>query len=324
MTNRAWLFLAPALFLVAMNAFIPLMTVVNYSLHNLIPGVREAEYVGLDNYRDVLHVPAEEDPAAAPAAEEELDPEWAAWIAEGEAEMAEVETSKASEFGDAIGRQFLFTFLILAIEIPLGLAVALCLPRSSWGTTASLVLLGIPLLIPWNIVGMVWRVFTRSDIGLLAPVFAIFGYEYQPATSPVDAWWTTVAMDVWHWTPLVVFLCYAGLKTIPEPYFRAAEIDGASRWATFRHVILPRLRYVLILAVLLRTIDSFNIYTEPAILTGGGPGSTTTFMSFFVNNLKDSKGLLAAVSMIYLFIVIMLCYVLFTIMQNLTREKPAL
>jgi hypothetical protein len=79
-------------------------------------------------------------------------------------------------------------------------------------------------------------------------------------------------MDVWHWTPLVALLCFAGLRAIPDAYYQAARIDGASKFAVFRYIQLPKLRGVLMIAVLLRFMDSFMIYTEPFVLTGGGPG----------------------------------------------------
>jgi ABC-type sugar transport system permease subunit len=86
-------------------------------------------------------------------------------------------------------------------------------------------------------------------------------------------------MDVWHWTSLVVLLCYAGLVAIPNDYYQAAKIDGASAWAVFRFIQLPKLKRVLTIAILLRFMDSFMIYTEVQVLTGGGPGTRTTFLS---------------------------------------------
>ena len=79
-------------------------------------------------------------------------------------------------------------------------------------------------------------------------------------------------MDVWHWTSLVVLLCYAGLRSIPDAYYQASLIDGASSWQVFRYIQLPKMKRVLIIALLLRLMDSFMIYTEPFVLTGGGPG----------------------------------------------------
>ena len=86
-------------------------------------------------------------------------------------------------------------------------------------------------------------------------------------------------MDVWHWTSLVVLLSYAGLVSIPDAYYQAAKIDGASNWSVFRYIQLPKMKRVLTIAVLLRFMDSFNIYTEPFVLTGGGPGNSTTLLS---------------------------------------------
>ena len=94
-----------------------------------------------------------------------------------------------------------------------------------------------------------------------------------------DAWITVVAMDVWHWTSLVVLLSYAGLVSIPDAYYQAARIDGASRFSVFRYIQLPKMKRVLMIAFLLRFMDSFMIYTEPFVATGGGPGKSTTFLS---------------------------------------------
>ena len=92
------------------------------------------------------------------------------------------------------------------------------------------------------------------------------------------------------------------LRAIPEPYYQAARIDGASRWAVFRYIELPKLRGVLMIAVLLRLMDSFMIYTEPFVLTGGGPGTATTFLSQYLTqkavgqfDLGPGRGVLARV-----------------------------
>jgi glycerol transport system permease protein len=280
MKPRPWIFLAPALILVAFSAIIPLMTVVNYSLN--IQG-NPPEFVGLENFREILKDP---------------------------------------EFMGALKRQFLYTAQVLLIEIPLGLLVALAMPRKGWRLTTCLILLGVPLVIPWNVVGMVWRVFTRSDLGVIPGLLARFGYDYRPVENIVDAWWTVVVMDVWHWVPLVALLCFAGLQTIPQPYYQAAKIDGASAWATFRFVTLPRLRYVLIIAVLLRAMDSFNIYSEPFVLTGG-------FIKFL--NIHTSEvaaphadwGYGAATSLVYLYVVVIMCHILYSVMQQVGRGRQS-
>ena len=278
-SQRGWLFLIPALIVLAVNAFIPFMTVINYSFQDILPGL-DPLWIGLENYKTVL--------------QDDL-------------------------FQGALQRQIIFSFLILLIEIPLGILIALGMPKKGWGATAALVVIGLPLLIPWNVVGIIWRVYTRSDLGFVPVIFDFFNYRYSVALNPVDAYWTVVIMDVWHWTPLVVLLCYAGLNAIPDAYFQAAKIDGASTWKTFRYIILPRLRSVLTIAILLRFMDSFRIYTEVFLLTGGGPGNTTTFLSDVLVRKAVGGfefGYAAALSLTYFFIILIISYVFFLVLTN--------
>jgi len=278
--NKAWFFVLPALLVMGINAFVPFITVINYSVLDIFRGL-PAIWVGLENYQVVL----------------------------GD-----------NLFRGAVVRQVQFSFLILLIQIPLGVAIALALPKKGWTATASLVALGFPLLIPYNIVGIIWRVFTRADLGLVPLIFNFFGYEYNLAQNSVDAYWTVVAMDVWHWTSLVVLLAYAGLNAIPDAYYQAAEIDGASPWRTFLYVTLPRLRSVLTIAVLLRFMDSFRIYTEVFLLTGGGPGTSTTFLSDVLVRkavISFDIGYSAAMSLIYFYFILIISYIFFLVLTSI-------
>ncbi len=282
--NWAWLLVLPALLLMALNAFVPFFTVINYSVQDIFPGFPPI-YLGIENYQTVL--------------DDEL-------------------------FRGAFTRQLRFSMLILSIEIPLGIAIALALPKKGWPATLSLVALGLPLLIPFNVVGIIWRVFTRPDLGIVPLFFDTFGYNYDVALTPRDAYWTVVVMDVWHWTPLVVLLCYAGLNAIPDAYFQAAEIDGAPFWRIFLYVILPRLRSVLTIAILLRFMDSFRIYTEVFLLTGGGPGTTTTFLSDVLVRKAVGGfefGYASALSLIYFFVILVISFVFFLVLTNVGVGK---
>ena len=283
MSNRAWLFLIPALVLLSISAFIPLMTVINYSIHYIFAGSAPT-FVGFENYIEVLRDPA---------------------------------------FLKALGRQIIFSLMILAVEVPLGIAIALSMPKKGKGVALSLVLLGIPLLIPFNVVGIIARVFTQDSIGVVPELFALFNYDYNASLHSMDAFLTIFFLDVWHWTPLVALLCYAGLQAIPDAFYQAAQIDGASRWKTFRYVTLPKLRSVLIIGVLLRFMDSFKIYAEPLLLTGGGPGDATTFLSLHVARKAESYelGYAGASSIIYLFIVIVFSYLFFQLMTNIGKGE---
>lgn len=283
--NKAWFFVIPVFVLVALSAIIPIMTVINYSFQDTF-GNNQFFWAGTEWFQDVL---------------------------------------SSDRFWDALARNLLFSIIILSIEIPLGIAIALTMPKKGIWVPVCLVLMALPLLIPWNVVGTIWQIFGRADIGLLGHTIEQLGFEYNYASNVLHAWLTIILMDVWHWTSLVVLLCYAGLVSIPEAYYQAAKIDGASKWSVFRYIQLPKIRGVLIIAFLLRFMDSFMIYTEPFVLTGGGPGNSTTFMS--IDLVKQAIGQFdlgpaAAVSLVYQLIVLTVCYVFFTVMSNVGVDKP--
>ena len=214
--------------------------------------------------------------------------------------------------------------MILAIEVPLGIVVALSMPREGWRVAACLVTLALPLLIPWNVVGTIWQIFGRPDIGLLGYALNNIGIDYNYVSNEFDAWATVIVMDVWHWTSLVALLCYAGLKSIPDAYYQAAQIDGASRWAVFTAIQLPKMHRVLLIAVLLRFMDSFMIYTEPFVVTGGGPGNSTTFISIELVKIALGQfdlGKAAALSLVYNLIIIIVCWIFYTVMTNAGAER---
>lgn len=219
---------------------------------------------------------------------------------------------------DALWRQFLFSGLVLLIEIPLGILIALALPKRGWGVSVCMVLLALPLLIPWNVIGTIWIIFTRPDIGLLGATINWLGVDFDHTAAALDAWVTVMLMEVWHWTPLVVLLAYAGLRAIPDAFYQAARIDGASAWAVFRYIQLPKLRGVLTIAILLRFMDSFLIYAEPFVLTGGGPGNATTFLSIYLAKLATAMDLgpAAAFSIIYFLIVLLFSWLFYQALQN--------
>ena len=281
--NKAWFMVLPVLVLVAFSAVIPLMTVVNYSVQDTF-GNNQFFWAGTQWFEEIL---------------------------------------ASARFWDALGRNLLFSGIILAIEIPLGIFIALKMPKSGIGVPVCLVTMALPLLVPWNVVGTIWQVFGRSDIGLLGYYANQLGLDYNYVNDPLDAWITVVIMDVWHWTSLVVLLCYASLVSIPDAYYQAARIDGASRFAVFRFIQLPKMKRVLLIAFLLRFMDSFMIYTEPFVVTGGGPGNSTTFLSIDLVKVALGQfdlGPAAAMSLIYFLIILLLSWVFYTVMTSHDAE----
>jgi glycerol transport system permease protein len=281
--NRAWFLVLPVVLSVAFSAIIPLMTVVNYSIQDVL-GPNQRVFVGGEWFQEVLRDP---------------------------------------EIHSAFFRQLFYSLIVLILEVPLGIAVALAMPASGWRASLSLVLIALPLLIPWNVVGTIWQIFGRSDIGLAGYVINHLGIAYNYTSSARDAWLTVLVMDVWHWTPLVALMCYAGLRAIPDAFYQAARIDGASTLNIFRFIQLPKLRGVLVIAILLRFMDSFMIYTEPFVLTGGGPGDATTFLSQILTRMAVGQfdvGKAAAFSLVYFLIIQALSYIFYTVIQNMGQN----
>ena len=285
--QKAWFLILPVLVCVAFSAILPLMTVVNYSVQDIISPERRV-FVGTE------------------------------WF---------VAIMRDEELHGALLRQITFSLAVLLIEIPLGIALALSMPAHGWRASVVLVVVSLSLLIPWNVVGTIWQIFGRSDIGLMGAALQGLGIEYSYTGNAAHAWLTVLLMDVWHWTPLVALLGYAGLRSIPDAYYQAASIDGASKLAVFWYVQLPKMRGVLMIAVLLRFMDSFMIYTEPFVLTGGGPGNATTFLSQFLTQKAVGQfdlGPAAAFSLIYFLIILLMCFVLFNWMQRVgTQAKES-
>ena len=281
--QKAWFLVLPVLVLVAFSAVIPLMTVVNYSVQDTF-GRNEFFWAGLEWFREML----------------DSDRMW-----------------------DALARQAMFSAIILLIEIPLGIFVALNMPKKGFWASFCLVMMSLPLLIPWNVVGTIWQIFGRVDIGLLGYTLSALGVEYNYTQDIFAAWVTVIVMDVWHWTSLVALLAYAGLQSIPDAYYQAAKIDQASRWKVFRYIELPKMMGVLMIAILLRFMDSFMIYTEPFVVTGGGPGNATTFLSIDLVKMALGQfdlGPAAAFSIMYFLVILLISWVFYTVMTNLDKK----
>ena len=282
--NKAWFLVLPVLVVVAFSAVIPLMTVVNYSVNDTF-GNNDFFWNGLGWFEEMI---------------------------------------SSERMHDALGRQILFSAVILAIEVPLGIFIALNMPKRGFWASFCLVLMALPLLIPFNVVGTIWQIFGRVDIGLLGHTMAALGIDYNYTNDAVDAWVTIITMDVWHWTSLVALLCYAGLQSIPQAYYQAARIDQASRWSVFRFIELPKMSGVLLIAVLLRFMDSFMIYTEPFVITGGGPGNSTTFLSIDLVKMAVGQfdlGPAAAFSIMYFLVILLVSWVFYTVMTTFDNSE---
>ena len=266
-----WLFVLPAVGLLGVIGLIPLITVINYSFFEIFI-LDQRFWVRLEWYAEII---------------------------------------RAERFWSSFARSTLFSMLVLCIQIPLGIAIALCIPRSRIWVGLTLALFSLPLLVPWNMIPSLWLSLLNDETGLLGRAMGVLGWPAAWKDSALLTWIVILAMDTWHWTSLVVLLCYSAVATIPAPYYQAAAIDAAGPWQVFRHIQFPRLQNVLLMAVLLRFMDSFMIYTEAFQINAGGPDGASLFLAVDLGEeIKAfNYGPSAARSVLYFLIVLSVAWV---------------
>ena len=228
---------------------------------------------------------------------------------------------QSPDFQFNVLRSFVFSCLALSVEMPLGLFVALHLPREGKLTSVLVVLMVLPLLTPNIVVAYLFKALSLPVFGPLTWLESLVGWDFN-LNHIFSAWFLLILMDCWHWTSLVVLFAHAGLKAIPNEYYRAAAIDAASPWGVFRYVQWPRLKLMLGIAAILRFMDSFMIYAEPLVTTHGGPKDYTTFVArAFVQTKKTQfeLGYGSAISVFCFMIVIIFSFALFRISM---RQEP--
>jgi glycerol transport system permease protein len=280
--NTGWLYVIPAILILGLVGLIPLITVINYSFFEIF--ILDARFwVGTEWYAQIIG---------------------------------------SNRFWASFGRSTLFSILVLIIQIPLGIAIALSIPRGKVWVGLTLAVIALPLLVPWNMIPSLWLSLLNPETGILGRMMPHIGWPTDWKLSATHTWMVLIAMDVWHWTSLVVILCYGALSTIPAAHCQAAAIDGAGPWRVFRFIQFPKLQHVLLMAVLLRFMDSFMIYTEAFPINAGGPNGATMFLA--VDLGEDIKafnyGPSAARSVLYFLIVLTVAWAFTKTQAKLDRE----
>ncbi|WP_085311570.1 carbohydrate ABC transporter permease [Planktotalea arctica] len=269
-TNTGWIFVLPAVLVLGLVGLVPLITVINYSFFEIF--ILDARFwIGTEWYDAIIG---------------------------------------SERFWASFGRSTLFSMLVLLIQIPLGIAIALCIPRRKFWIGVTLAVVALPLLVPWNMIPSLWLSLLDPDTGILGRILPSMGWSVDWKLSVVHTWLVIIVMDVWHWTSLVVILCYSALTIIPASYYQAAAIDGAGPWQVFRFIQLPKLYHVLLMAILLRFMDSFMIYTEAFPINAGGPNGATMFLAVDLGEeIKAfNYGPSAARSVLYFMIILMVAW----------------
>jgi glycerol transport system permease protein len=219
-SNIAWLLMLPAALVMIFVAVVPMVTVFNYSFHDIFT-LDDVFWVGTEWYETIVSSP---------------------------------------RFWASLGRSAAFSSLVLMIQLPLGIGIALMLRRARPRTAnLMLMCLAIPLVVPTNMVAGLWLALLRPE-GLGGQALTLFNLTLDYKFTAAHTWGLILVVDTWHWLGLVVILAYAGLSSISPAYYQAAAIDSASRLAVFRWIELPQISGALWIVLLLRLVDSFMIY----------------------------------------------------------------
>nr|WP_209600944.1 sugar ABC transporter permease [Sinorhizobium kostiense] len=242
----AWLFVTPTIaLLLAINIF-PLIWAVYLSFTNFRANRPNAavEGVGLRNYQRVLN-----------------DPD--IWIA--------MQTTAH------------FVFWTILLQTVIGFALAYLIDRKFRGHGFWTTVILIPMMLSPAVVGNFWRFLYQPQIGLFNYIVSFFTgippSSFEMLGSVDLAPWAIIIVDTWMWTPYVMLICLAGLRSIPDYIYEAAEVDRASAWRQFWSITVPMALPFIMLAVLFRGIENFKMFDMVMLLTGGGPGSTTEVAS---------------------------------------------
>lgn len=238
-TTRTLVFLAPALSILFFVGVIPLSIVLHHSFYDIL-SLDLKFWVGWEWYRELLF---------------------------------------SQRIYESLGRSLGFSAAVICVQFPLGIFIALALPKAGWFKAAGLILLTMPLVVPWNMIPIIWLSLINPQTGLIGSLLDGAGIAFDYKFTPLHTWILIVVMDTWHWVGLVAILAYSGLSGISVGFYQAAAIDQASRWQVFRYIELPKMGGVLLMALLLRFMDSFMIYTEAFSINAGGPNHATAFLS---------------------------------------------
>lgn len=284
--NSSYLFLAPALLTIILLTIFPLiyslyLSFINYELGR--PHL-EIRFVGLDNFISAI---------------------------------------KDVRFLQALIRTFIFVACVVTTEFVLGLVLALALNREFRGRSIVVTLLTIPFMIAPVAVGFLWWTILDANYGplnhLVVDILRLSPKNVAWTADPNVAFFSIILVDIWQYTPFMTLILLAGLRSIPVEPYEAAIVDGATGFSLFRHITLPLLKPAILVAILIRVIDSFKIYDLVYLLTYGGPGTSTEVASFYIY-LRGFKHFRISYAAALSYIILIISAILITLLINIVRR----
>ncbi len=184
----------------------------------------------------------------------------------------------------AVSNTLVFVFGTVTIEMIVGLGLALLLAAETHLIRTIRSFLLIPMAIPPLVVGLVWKSLYNADFGVIPYYLKALGVNVGrgPLGESATAMPAVILVDLWQWSPLLMIIFLAGLKSLPHEPYEAALVDGATRWQRFWYITLPMLKPTILIGLLLRTMQSFKVFDIIYATTAGGPGTATTVLNYHI------------------------------------------
>lgn len=273
-----YMFLAPAVVILAIALLYPVGYMIYASFLNWNPSqlIGEADWVGWRNYANLLN---------------------------------------DASFHESLWVTLKFAFLVVVIEMVLGVGLALLLDRNIRGMSMLRTIFILPMMIAPIVVGLMWRYMYHPSVGTFNRTLKSMGFDSIPWLS--DSWWaftSIVIADIWQWTPFIFILALAALQSLPRSALEAAKIDGASEWQQVLHIKIPLMMPVLIVTLLLRLIDAFKVLEVILVMTNGGPGLATEILALRIARTATEfreLGVAASMSNYLLIVLLVLTFAMF-------------
>ncbi len=281
-----YMFLAPAVFVMAVALLYPVGYMIYASFLDWVPSQRigDAQWVGLKNY---------------------------------------IMLAKDENFHESFFVTLRFAFFVVLIEMFVGVGLALLLDRPLFGISVLRSIFILPVMVAPIVVGLMWRYMYHPTIGFFNKFLDIFGIEGIPWLS--DGTWAFVAIviaDVWQWSPFIFILSLAALQSLPQSVLDASRIDGATPWQQIFYIKIPLMAPVLIVTVLLRLIDAFKVLEVILVMTNGGPGLSTEIMALRISRtVGEFQELGVAAAMSNYLLLLLLCITVGMFVYNNIAEK---
>lgn len=282
-----YLFIAPAGLVLALGLLYPIGYMVYASFLDWNPSqvIGDADWVGFKNYSNL-------------------------WIDEA--------------FKESMWVTLKFAFIVVSVEIIIGLGLALLLDRNIRGMSALRTMFILPMMIAPIVVGLMWRYMYHPSVGVFNRTLKDLGFESIPWLS--DSTWALVSIiiaDVWQWTPFIFILCLAALQSLPRSTLEAAKIDGANAWQQAWYIKIPLMMPVLIVALLLRLIDAFKVLEVILVMTNGAPGLSTEIVALRISRTASEFRALgeAAAMSNYLLIMLLLLTIAMFLYNKLVEQR---